>query len=150
MQVACPMRGRNTWHFWYANGTPYFQVGTTCYAWAHQGDQLEEQTLAILRSAPFNKMRMCVFPKDYVYNRNEPKFYPFPRANGQNDFTRFDPAFFRHFEKRVAQLMAMGIEADLILFHPYDRWGYKFMPPEVDEAYLRYTVSRLAAYRNVW
>lgn len=145
-----PVGVRHTWHFCYADGTPYFPVGTTCYAWAHQGDALEEQTLGTLRGGPFNKMRMCVFPKDYVYNQNEPQYYAFPRQGDRNDFTRFDPAFFRHFEKRVGQLLGLGIEADLILFHPYDRWGYKVMPPEVDDAYLRYTVARLAAYRNVW
>src|SRR4030042_5424941 len=44
----------------------------------------------------------------------------------------------------------MGIEADLILFHPYDRWGYENMYEETDDRYLRYIVARLAAYRNVW
>ena len=44
----------------------------------------------------------------------------------------------------------LGIEADIILFHPYDRWGYSEMPAEVDDRYLRYVVARLAAYRNVW
>ena len=52
--------------------------------------------------------------------------------------------------KRIAQLQALGIEADLILFHPYDHWGYALMPPEVDDRYLRYVVARLAAFRNVW
>ena len=146
-----PVVVRNTYHFGYADGSPYFPVGTTAYAWIHQGDQLEEQTLATLRSAPFNKMRMCVFPKHYVYNANEPQYYPFPRdAAGNNDFTRFNPEFFRHLEKRVRQLMEMSIEADLILFHPYDRWGYKKMPAEVDDRYLRYIVARLSAFRNVW
>jgi hypothetical protein len=146
-----PVVVRHTWHFGYADGTPFYPIGTTCYAWAHQGDELEEQTLATLRKAPFNKMRMCVFPKDYVYNKNEPQFYPFPRdAAGKNDFTHFNPDFFRHFEKRVGQLMEMGIEADLILFHPYDRWGYRNMPAEVNDRYLRYLVARLAAFRNVW
>lgn len=145
-----PVGVRHTWHFAYADGSPHVSVGTTCYAWAHQGDRLEEQTLATLRTAPFNKMRMCVFPKHYDYNKNEPLYYPFPRQDGKNDFTRFVPEFFRHFEKRVRQLMELGIEADLILFHPYDRWGYEYMPPEVDDAYLRYVVARLAAFRNVW
>jgi len=94
---------------------------------------------------------MCVFPKDYIYNKNEPVYYPFPRGtSGNNDFSRFNPEFFRHLEKRVKQLMEMGVEADLILFHPYDRWGYKNMPPEVDERYLRYVGARLSSFRNVW
>ena len=146
-----PIRVRNTVHFAYADGTPYYQVGTTCYAWVHQGDDLEEQTLATLRKAPFNKMRMCVFPKAYTYNQNEPPTYPFEGKPPQDwDFTRFNPAFFRHFEKRVADLRDLGIEADLILFHPYDRWGFKSMDRETDDRYLRYVVARLAAYRNVW
>ncbi len=146
-----PVMVRNTWHFGYADGTPYFPVGTTAYAWIHQGDEIEEQTLATLRNAPFNKIRMCVFPKDYVYNKNEPQYYPFPRdAAGKNDYTRFNPEFFRHLEKRVRQLKEIGVEADLILFHPYDRWGYRQMPADVDDRYLRYTVARLSAFRNVW
>lgn len=146
-----PVGVRHTYHFGYADGTPYFPFGTTCYAWVHQGDALEEQTLETLKTAGFNKLRMCVFPKDYIFNKNEPVHYPFPKdADGEPDFTRYDVDFFRHFEQRVAQLGAMGIEADLILFHPYDRWGYSKMDHEQDYAYLRYTVARLAAYRNVW
>lgn len=146
-----PVRVRNTHHFAYADGTPYFPFGTTCYAWVHQGDELERQTLKTLRTAPFNKLRMCVFPKSYEYNHNEPVFYPFERsASGENDFTRPNPAFFAHLEKRIAELCAMEIEADLILFHPYDRWGYATMSPEADDRYLRYVLARLSAYRNIW
>ena len=145
-----PVRVRYTSHFGYEDGTPYVPIGTTAYAWNHQGDRVEEQTLETLRAAPFNKMRMCVFPKNYDYNKNEPVYYPFPRENGVNDYAHFDPAFFRHLEKRIADLEALGIEADLILFHPYDRWGYANMPAEVNDRYLRYTVARLAAHRNVW
>ena len=72
-----PVGVRDTYHFAYADGTPYHQVGTTCYAWAHQGDQLEEQTLEALAAAPFNKIRMCLFPKHYAYNLNEPEYLPF-------------------------------------------------------------------------
>jgi hypothetical protein len=146
-----PVSVRNTWHFGYSDDTPYVPIGTTAYAWVHQGDELEEQTLRTLKSSPFNKIRMCVFPKDYVYNKNEPKYYPFPRdAAGTNDYSQFNPDFFQHIEKRLRQLMTLGIEADLILFHPYDRWGYKEMPAEVNDRYLRYTVARFSAFRNVW
>ena len=145
-------------HFAYADDSPYFPFGTTCYAWAHQGDALEAQTLDTLASAPFNKIRMCVFPKSYEYNHNEPQFYLFPRTapiskehpQGLNDTTRFNPDFFAHFEKLLGRLRDMNIEADLILFHPYDRWGYATLSPEVNDFYLRYVIARFAAYRNVW
>jgi len=146
-----PVRVRDTFHFAYADGTPYAPIGTTCYAWIHQGDELEEQTLKTLAQSPFNKLRMCVFPKYYPYNRNEPVHYPFERdENGEWDFTRFNPTFFHHLEGRIAQLRDLGIEADVILFHPYDRWGFAEMGPEADDRYLRYTAARLSAYRNIW
>lgn len=146
-----PVGVHDTYHFAYADGTPYHQIGTTCYAWTHQSDTLEEQTLRTLDSAPFNKLRMCVFPKHYDYNHNEPERYPFERgAAGAWDFTRFQPRFFQHLERRIGQLAERGIEADLILFHPYDRWGFAAMDADSDDRYLRYVVARLAAYRNVW
>ena len=164
-----PVVVSNTYHFAYADGMPYKPVGTTCYAWTQQSDELEERTLATLCGTPFNKLRMCVLPKHYLFNENEPPLYPFPcLSRGEShwdvekmvrgeasrgwsfDFTRFDPAFFRHLEQRVADLMALGIEADIILFHPYDRWGFAAMERETDDRYVRYVVARLSAYRNVW
>lgn len=146
-----PVRVHDTFRLAYADGTPHFSVGTTCYAWAHQGDEMEEQTLETLETAPFNKMRMCVFPKAYAYNRNEPEHYAYEGKPLKDwDFKRFNPAFWHHFELRVAQLRDRGIEADIIIFHPYDRWGFKDMGHENNLFYLRYLVARLAAYRNVW
>jgi hypothetical protein len=148
-----PVRVRNMFHFEYADGTPHFSVGTTCYGWIHLGDTIEEQTLASLRKAPFNKVRMCVLPKWYAYNRLEPPRYPFVGKPPKGwDFTRCNPDFFRHVEDRVLALQKLGIEADVILFHPYDEnhWGFDRMPADADDRYLKYVVARLAAYRNVW
>ena len=44
----------------------------------------------------------------------------------------------------------MGIEADVIIFHPYDRWGYCAMSAEQDFRYVAYLAARLATYCNVW
>ena len=133
-----PVRVSSQYHFAYADGTPYFPFGTTCYAWIHQGDELEKQTLKTLKTASFNKMRMCVFPKNYSYNKNEPQYYPFEGSAPKDwDLTRYNPEFFRHLEGRVADLRELGIEADIILFHPYDRWGFSEMDPGSDYRYLK-------------
>ncbi len=146
-----PVSVTDTYHFVYADGTPYYPVGTTCYVWNHQEKELERRTLETLQETPFNKLRMCVFPKHYIYNKNEPMHHPFQGdASGEWDATRFNPSFFQHLERRVQDLQDLGIEADIILFHPYDRWGYASLDPETDERYLRYVVARLAAHRNVW
>ncbi|KPK41479.1 MAG: hypothetical protein AMJ65_09385 [Phycisphaerae bacterium SG8_4] len=97
------------------------------------GDELEEQTLETLKTASFNKMRMCVLPKTYSYNKNEPQYYPFGGSALKDwDFTRCNPLFFRHLEMRVVDSLELGIEADIILFSPYDRLGFSEMDPESD------------------
>lgn len=146
-----PVQVADEYHFAYADGTPYYECGTTCYVWNHQEPALREKTLATLKDAPFNKMRMCVFPKHYRYNANEPAFFPFEgNLKDGFDFTRFNPDCWAQLDVCVTQLMALGIEADIILFHPYDRWGFAHMDRETEDLYLRYCVARLSGYRNVW
>lgn len=146
-----PVHVHNRFHFAHADGTPYLPFGTTCYAWIHQPREMQAQTLETLKIASFNKMRMCVFPKDYPYNVNPPLHDCFERdADGNEDFDRPNSVFFRHLDQQVAALCDLGIEADLIVFHPYDRWGYSEMSEEQDNRYVAYLTARLAAYRNVW
>lgn len=146
-----PVHVRNQFHFAHADGTPYLPFGTTCYAWIHQPLEMQAQTLDTLKKTRFNKLRMGVFPKHYVYNENEPIQPMFARgADGEEDFDRPNVAAFQHLDKQVLALREMGIEADIILFHPYDRWDYCMMGEERDTRYLRYVVSRLSAFSNVW
>jgi hypothetical protein len=148
-----PVRIRSASHFAYEDGTPYRPFGTTCYAWTHQDAGLQEQTLETLSQAPFNKIRMCVFPKRYSFNHNEPDCFPFIGSQSEGfDWARFDPVYFAKLEKRILELRRLGIEADLILFHPYDKghWGFDRMAAETDDFYLRYIIARLGAFRNIW
>lgn len=165
-----PVRVANTYHFAYEDGTPYYCVGTTCYAWTHQSQELQEKTLEILKKGYFNKIRFCVFPKHYDFNLNDPITFPYEGTPCDNskitrenfseyipsnpdnhwDFKRFNPEHFRLFEKRIQDLMDMGIEADLIIMHPYDRWGFSEMSEQEDDLYWNYVISRFSAFRNVW
>jgi hypothetical protein len=155
-----PVVVKDTWHFQYADGKWFYPFGTTLYAWTHQGEALQQQTLQTLATSGFNKVRMCVFPKYYTYVEEDPALYPFPQLtfNPNNeqrftwDLTRFEPAFFAHLEKRIDDLMNLGIEADIILFHPYDkgRWGFDSLGKETDTRYLQYITARLSSFRNVW
>ncbi|WP_120522626.1 DUF5605 domain-containing protein [Arthrobacter celericrescens] len=145
------VRVAEQFHFAYDDGTPYLPVGTTSYVWTHQGDALEEETLATLAKGPFNKMRMCVFPKSYLFNENEPELYPYEGSpNAGFDYLRPNPAFWAHLERRIDQLEELGIEADLILFHAYDRWGFSTMSQDQDDLFVKYAVARLASKRNIW
>jgi len=165
-----PVKVAGCYHFAYADGTPYYPVGTTCYVWTHQPQEIQEQTLQTLAEGHFNKVRMCILPKSYLFNVRDPITFPYegtpcdatgitndnvlsylPDHPGNHwDFTRFNPAHFQNLERRIADLMALGIEADLIAMHCYDRWGFSTMMPEQDDLYWRYIIARFAAYRNVW
>ena len=165
-----PVRVANTYHFAYEDGTPYYSIGTTCYVWNLQSDELIEQTFETLKNSAFNKIRFCVFPKHYDYNLGEPRSYPYEgtpmdssvltkenfygytgKTEGNHwDFTRFNPKYFQHIEKCILRLRDMGIEADLIVMHPYDRWGFAQMTKEQDALYWKYVLARFSAYRNMW
>ena len=149
-----PVGTAHQYHFQHSDGTPYFPFGTTTYAYLFTSDDNAAACLAGLRPY-FNKTRVCVLPKSL--GSNQPTLLPFPNptadANGRGgkpDYTQFVPAYFQRLESRLLALQQANIQADLILFHPYDAWGYKAMGAENDDFYLRYAIARLAAFRNVW
>lgn len=132
-------------------GAWFYPVGTTVYALIHQPEALVDQTLQTLSTAPFNKIRMCVFPKHYDFNQNEPELFAFERnTDGTFDFTRPCFAFWQMLERRLIQLDTLGIQSDLILFHPYDHWGFAQMKLEECLSYLDYLTRRLSAFPNLW
>lgn len=164
-----PVHVVNGCHFAYEDTTPYYSVGTTCYVWEHQPDEVYEKTLKELDKGYFNKMRFCVFPKHYIHNFKDPETFPYEGTPVDNsglceetftyeadfsgnswDFTRFNPEHFRRVERAILDLQKRGIEADLIVMHPYDRWGFSAMTREQDDLYWKYVIARFAAYRNVW
>ena len=71
-----PVEVADRFHFAYRDGTRFLPLGTTAYAWTHQPAALQERTLATLADSPFRKLRMCVFPKSYLFNTNEPDKVP--------------------------------------------------------------------------
>jgi hypothetical protein len=148
-----PVRVANVYHFAYADGTPFVPIGTTCYGWIFAPQSLEDQTLVTLKNSPFNKVRMCVLPIPYAAGKDDPIYLPFEKTpDGKFDLTRFNPKYFRHLDECVGRLREMGIEADVILFHPYNSNHLDFdrMDAASDDRYVRYVVARLSAYRNVW
>lgn len=165
-----PVRVAEKYHMKYDDGTPYYSIGTTCYVWHLQNDEMIEKTLDTLADSAFNKLRFCIFPKHYDYNLAEPRDYPYEgtpvdssgitsenfldytgKTEGNNwDFTRFKPAYFRHIERCIRELGKLGIEADLIVMHPYDRWGFSGMDIQEDELYWNYIIARFSSFHNVW
>jgi len=153
-----PVAVSNMYHFSYADGKTFYPVGTTAYAWNHMNEGLQQMTLQAFAKSGFNKVRMCVFPKNYDLVVEEPSIYPYQSKNTSAsakdkwDFTQFNPAFFTKLEQQIDALQKLGIEVDLILFHPYDkgRWGFDSLPMNVNLQYIQYITARLSSFRNVW
>ena len=164
-----PIKVDKYYNFRYAEGQRYDCIGTTSYAWIHQPEELADQTFESLKNSPFDKIRMTVFLKSYIYNEHqEPDCYVFPclktgggswdghwdskggKIEWEFDYSRFDLRFFHKLDRRIKQLCNLNIQADVILFHPYDRWGFAQMTRETDLFYLDYIIARISAYRNVW
>ena len=164
------VRVNNTYHFAYDDGSKYYAQGTTAEAWHLQNNETIEKTLKELEANHFNKLRFFVFPKHYLYSFDEPRSYPYEGTpvdssdinednwidyaedTSENDFDymRFNPAYFQNLENCIQSLAKRGIEADLVLFHPYDRWGFASLSDEETELYLNYMINRFAAYHNIW
>jgi len=137
--------------FVHADGTAFLPVGTTIYALAHQEQGLIDRTLETLKNAPFNKVRLCVFPKHFYYNHNEPELFAFEMdTSGNWDANRPCFAFWNHLESILFSLADRGIQSDLILFHPYDRWGFSSLTADQNRLYLDYLLRRLSAIPEIW
>ena len=91
-----------------------------------------------------------MFPKHYDYNHNEPPYYAFEKTEGKWDVHKPCMAFWDRLESRIRKLDEMGIQCDLILFHPYDNWGFSKLSREEALVYLDYVTRRLGAFPNVW
>jgi len=152
-----PVRVANKYHFSYADGTPFFVMGTTAYAWTYMPEEIRAKTLKSFEQYGFNKIRMLVFPKYYTGQRSnldvsyEPPVWPFEGEPLNFDFRKPNPKYYQNFENCIYELMKRNIQADVILFHPYDKWGIS-EKMSIDDMliYIKYVVARFSAFRNVW
>ncbi|MBD3375193.1 DUF5060 domain-containing protein [candidate division KSB1 bacterium] len=151
-----PVRIRDQYHFGYADGTAFYPFGTTIYEWVFQTQETRRQTLETLQSSPFNKVRFLLVPpysEKYVSGPLKLTDFPFEGTSKETwNFSRFNVDFWQHFESCLQQILDLGIEADIILFRPYDdgKWGFDTMDDATNDRFTRYAVARLAAFRNVW
>lgn len=137
--------------FSYENGIPYHPFGTSCLAWGNTSEDINDATLDSLAHSPFNKVRIYVFPDSRAYTDKEPEEYPYLwSTQGVFDYTRFNNIFFEKLESKIAALDDLGIQAELVLFHPWDKWGFHKMSRQENLLYISYIARRLSHFKNVW
>ncbi|MFI7633124.1 DUF5605 domain-containing protein [Nonomuraea sp. NPDC049400] len=94
-------------------------MATTALGWHLHGEKRRAQTLATLESSPFDRVRMAACATRCTLDE---------------------------LEERVAELAAIGVDAELVLLHPGD--GIADLGAAV--RYLAEVVPRLAPHANVW
>jgi hypothetical protein len=114
-------------------------------------------TLPTLRRSPFNKVRTGLWGG---WANGEQ--WPNGTAQTACEPTRFNVSFWQHVEGVLGEMRSAGIHAEIILFSPSggshypqtcaclggtDPANYNLT---LDRHYIKYVVSRLASYRNVW
>lgn len=60
-----PVHVDKQYHFSYADGTPFFPLGTTGYGWTYRPEEVRTQTLTSYQKYGFNKIRMLLTPKHF-------------------------------------------------------------------------------------
>lgn len=144
----------DTYHFKYADGKRFYPFGTTAYTFINQPVETQRNIISTLSKSGFNKVRIAIFPLVYHWNMYDPDVFAFEgdKKSKTWDFMSPNPTFYQKLEKQIALLDQMGIQCDLILFHPYDRGNFNLDKTTAtqDDFYVKYVVSRLAAYKNIW
>ncbi len=151
-------------HFRFEDGTRYYMMGYEAN-WLMFVDQETGETGRIERfldgiaAAGFNMVTVNA----YAHNcpgwltpeqERDPKYItprhaPWVGGNAAPDYGRFDPAFFRHYDRVMALFLERGIVAHVML-HVYNKgvnWPEPGSPD--DERFWRYFVARYQAFCSV-
>ena len=116
----------------------HFPFGTTCYALDAPAAGTAGADAGDAAHTRFNKLRMMIFPRTTSTTRTSPSSIS---TNVRRTVRSTGTAELRHVPAcRQADRDAArhGLEADLILFHACDRWGYRDMGHARDFRYLRF------------
>lgn len=142
-----PVTVANRTRFAYRDGERYLPFTTTLVGWHLADVRRRDKTLAALRGSPFNRVRMAVDPPP-VSPGQVRRGGPFLLDRlGRPDFGRIDLAYFEQLEDEVTELMALGMEVELVLFAPgHGDGASEPMPYEAADSYVSTLVSRFAAY----
>lgn len=144
----------NPYAFARADGTPFFPMGDTCYGLFDDSPVtpgLRAQYIATRRAQRFNFVRMTTGHSEARAATNS-AFWAWGGTAQKPDLDRLNPVFFQAFDQLMRQLRESGMNVELILLNFY-RGPFtdtKAWTPARERLWLRYVVSRYAAFDNVF
>ena len=144
----------NPYAFAYADGTPFFPMGDTCYGLYNESvitPELRTKYLETRRRQRFNFVRMHV-QHSPTHGKTDARFWPWGGTPQAPELDRYNPAYFQGLDAVLRQMSELGMNAELILLNFYfpPMNDPRLWTPERERAWLRYVIARYAAMPNVF
>jgi len=149
-------------HFVFDDGTRFFLMGYECdWLWALdlQSADLEilNPFLDKLAASGFNYILLNAFAYDTSWRKGKtgpddfgpPPLYAWAGDNVVPDHSRFNLAYWQHFDRVIEAMNHRGIIAHIMIkvYNKQVNWPAKASPE--DDQYFRWLIARYAAYPNV-
>ncbi len=140
--------------FSYADGTPFFPMGDTCYGFFCDSavtPALRQTYLKARRDQRFNFVRMGILHSP-THGESDHAFWPWEGTPQKPDLDRYNPAFFQGLDDLLRVMGRHGMNAELILLDFYQApfTDTRIWTPEREHRWLRYVLARYAAFPNVF
>lgn len=140
--------------FAYADGTPFFPMGDTCYGLFDDTPitpELRTRYLETRRRQGFNFVRMSV-GHSAERAAKDPAFWAWGGTAAAPDLDRLNPVFFRAFDAVVRELASHEMNIELLLLNLYRR---PFTDPllwtvDREQFWLRYLLARYGAFSHIF
>ena len=153
---------RHPFHFVYEDGTRYFPMGYECnWLWALDMTDPKLPTLNRfldkLAASGFNYVILNAYAHDTAWRKGKtgdddygpPALFPWEGTNEQPDHSRFNLAYWRHYDQVIAALHQRGMIAHLMIkvYNKMVQWPARGSAE--DDLYFQWLIARYAAYPNV-
>jgi len=153
---------QHPFHFVYEDGTRYFPMGYECdWLWALDATNSQLPTinrfLDKLSASGFNYVLLNAYAHDTSWRAGKtaaddygpPPLFAWDGSNEKPDYSRFNLAYWQHFDRVIAALNQRGMVAHLYfkVFNKKVKWPAKESAEE--DQYFRWLIARYAAYPNV-
>ena len=149
-------------HFVFEDGSRFFFMGYECdWLWALDSQDPGLRTLTPfldqLAASGFNCILLNAFAYDTSWRQGKtgpddfgpPPLYAWGGDNATPDHTRFNLAYWQHYDRVIAAMNQRGIMAHILIkvYNKQVKWPRKGSPE--DDQYFRWLIARYAAYPDI-
>jgi hypothetical protein len=140
--------------FAYADGTPFFPMGDTCYGLHDDSPitpELRAEYLRTRRGQRFNYVRMHV-GGSMAHAERDNAYWAWGGTAGEPDLDTLNPIFFHRLDALFRELRDAGMNVELILLNFYRRpfLDMRTWTRVRERLWLRYLLARYSAFDNVF